>query len=126
MSGSPEPKPSIPRPRIEGLSDLISGLALSIGAIQLVGTPPKTNAQLILALSAFGFSFLILIGVWDRYTSIASVVPVETTALVRLNMILLFLVAIEPYLFNLLVVRGAAYRLVGYHASAYYGLDLGG
>jgi len=28
--------PQIPRPRIEGLSDLIFGLALSIGAFQLV------------------------------------------------------------------------------------------
>jgi len=126
MSSTTEAKPSGPRPRIEGLSDLIFGLALSIGAIQLVGTPPQSDAQLISALSAFAFSFFILISVWNRYTSIASVVPVETTLMIRLNMLLLFLVVVEPYLFNLLVIQGTATSPVGPEVSAIYGLDLGG
>ena len=54
---SEETKPSVPRPRIEGLSDLIFGLALSIGAIQLVGNAPKTQGQLLEALTAFAFGF---------------------------------------------------------------------
>jgi uncharacterized membrane protein len=116
----------MPRPRIEGLSDLIFGLALSIGAIELVSNYPQTHGQLITALGAFGFSFLILINVWNRYTTIVSLVPVETTAMLRLNMLLLFLVAVEPYLFNLLVIQGTAGSPVGQYVSAYYALDIAG
>jgi uncharacterized membrane protein len=112
---------STPRPRIQGLSDLIFGLALSIGAIQLVGTSPQNNTDLLVSLSAFGFSFLILMNVWNRYTTIVSAVPVETAGMIRLNMLLLFFVAIEPYLFNLLT-RSTIGELV----SAYYAVDLGG
>jgi len=116
----------VPRTRIEGLSDLIFGLALSIGAIQLVGNSPKTHGQLITALAAFGFSFLILVNVWHRYTTIVSLVPVETAGMMRLNMLLLFLVAVEPYLFNLLVVQGMASLPLGQDVSAYFALDIGG
>ena len=116
-------KQPVPRPRIEGLSDLIFGLALSIGAIQLVGSAPQSQIQLITALSAFGFSFLILMSFWNRYTTIASAVPIETTIMVRLNTLLLFFVAIEPYLFNPLVIQVKNLTpLLIQNMSAYYGL----
>lgn len=121
-----EPKPAIPRPRIQGLSDLIFGLALSIGSIQLLSIGAVTNGgDILTALVIFGFSFLILINVWLRYTSITSVVPIETVAMVRLNVLLLFLVAIEPYLFNLLVKYGLG-TPVGQEASAIYAWDIAG
>ncbi len=120
-----EPRLSIPRPRIQSLSDLIFGLALSLGAIQFIGNIPQNHDQLVGALTAFAFSFLILINVWNRYTTIMSAVPVETTLMIRLNMLLLFLVAIEPYLFNVLVFGGFGSAL-GQEVSAYYGLDIGG
>ena len=115
----------VPRPRIQGLSDLIFGLALSIGAIQFVGNLPSALQGLNLDLIEFGFSFLILINVWNRYTTTMSVMPVETPALVRLNMVLLFLVAIEPFLLDVMFVQGFS-RDVGVTASVYYGLDTGG
>ena len=117
--------PQAPRPRIQGLSDLIFGLALSIGAIQFVGNLPADPSALSLDLVEFGFSFLIIINVWNRYTSTTSVMPVETSWMVRLNMILLFLVAIEPFLFDVLFVQGLS-TAVGTAASEYYGLDIGG
>jgi uncharacterized membrane protein len=119
--------PPVPRPRIQGLSDLIFGLALSIGAIQLLTTQsiPHDQGQLLATLGAFGFSFLILINVWNRYTIVMSVIPVETTTLVRLNMLLLFLVVVEPYLFNLMIIGGLA-SPIGEQVSSFYGLDLGG
>jgi uncharacterized membrane protein len=120
-----EAKPSIPRPRIEGLSDLIFGLALSIGAIQLIGSAPQTNTQLVISVGAFGFSFLILIGIWNRYTTLTSVLPVESVLMVRLNMLLLFLVAIEPFLFNLLVAQSNADVSLEQYVSSYYALDIG-
>ncbi len=118
-------RPAVPRPRIEGLSDLIFGLALSIGAIQLLGSNPTGIGEVSRSLTAFAFSFLILIIVWNRYTTFTSAVQVETTALIRLNILLLFLVAVEPYLFNILQSSTVPQSLTR-DVSIYYALDLGG
>ena len=75
-------------------------------------------------LAEFGFSFLILINVWNRYTATTSVMPVETYGMIRLNLLLLFLVAIEPFLFDILFVKGLG-TPVGVGASLYYGVDIG-
>jgi len=114
---------SIPRLRIENLSDLVFGLALSIGALALIGKPPTTPADVQSDIVSFGFSFLILISVWLRYTRIVSVLPVETGFIVLLNTILLFLVSIEPCLFSLLTLRSGDFSE---YASVLYALDLGG
>ena len=116
---------AVPRPRIEGLSDLIFGLALSIGAIQLIGSSPQNNLHLVISLGAFGFSFLILIGLWNRYTTLTSVLRVESVLMVRLNMLLLFLVAVEPFLFNLLVAQSNTGASLEQYVSSYYALDIG-
>ena len=73
----------------------------------------------------FGFSFIILINVWLRYTSITSVVPIETVTMVRLNVLLLFLVAIEPYLFSIISKSGLSGD-PGLDASSLYALDIAG
>jgi uncharacterized membrane protein len=118
--------PQIPRPRIQGLSDLIFGLALSIGAFELVGSLPKDNGILVDDIAAFGFSFLILISVWNRYTTTTSVMPVETPVLVRLNMLLLFLVTLEPFLFNVLVNQSLGSSSLAPEVSSYFALDIAG
>ena len=112
-----------PRPRIESLSDLIFGLALSIGAIALIGNPPSTVMGLFEDLLTFGFSFLILISVWMRYTRVMSVLPLETRRTILLNVVLLFAVSIEPFLFNIL--RSNTSAALSDASSALYGLDLG-
>lgn len=93
---------SNPKPRIESLSDLIFGLALSIGALSLISKPPVSPAEIRSDIIGFTVSFIILISVWLRYTSIMSVLPMETPATVFLNVVLLLLVSIEPYFFDLL------------------------
>jgi len=94
-----------PRPRIETLSDLIYGLSLSIGAIGLVITNSQRSsvADINTNILEFLFVFLILITSWILYTSNMSVLPVETRLVVALNVLLLILVAIFPYLFDQLV-----------------------
>jgi uncharacterized membrane protein len=89
-----------PKPRILTLSDLIFGLALSISALTLIGHQPTSATDLFASLGLYGFSFLILISVWRIYSSITSILPSETTRLIGLTYVLLFLVSIEPYLFN--------------------------
>src|SRR6266705_919022 len=121
-----------PRPRIESLTDLVFGLALSIGAISLISNKPTDPAHLYQAIAGFGFSFLILIQIWFRFTEIMSVLPVETTRTRLLNTVLLFLVALEPYLFNIIPFFAASQAgmpndvaLTIYVASIFYALDIG-
>jgi uncharacterized membrane protein len=116
-----------PRPRIEDLSDLVFGLALSIGALSLLGNPPRNAGEVGSDIITFGFSFLIVISVWLRYTSIMSVLPIETRTTVILNVLMLFLVSVEPYLFYLVSRYGhlAQAGLLDY-VSTLFALDLGG
>jgi len=58
-----EAGPSRPRPRIESLSDLVFGLALSIGAFALVSAPPIDDAGFYRDVFTFGFNFLVLISI---------------------------------------------------------------
>jgi uncharacterized membrane protein len=111
-----------PRPHIQTLSDLIFGLALSIGAITLIGRQPTNAQEVFVALGQYGFSFLVLVGVWRSYSTIMSVLPVETGRLINLNVILLFLVSIEPYLYyQVLVFTNEDWNGV----STAFALDLG-
>jgi len=117
-----------PRPRIESLTDLVVGLALSIGAIILISKPPTNPGELFQSIAAFGFSFLILIQIWFRFTDIMSVLPVQTIWTRILNTILLFLVALEPYLFNILsffFVPEQSSTGVYDVTSSVYALDIG-
>jgi uncharacterized membrane protein len=119
----PEKERSNPRPRIESLSDLIFGLALSIGALTLIGQEPANATQLILSVMYFAFSFVILIGVWYNYTQGMALLRIESGRLLAINVFLLFLVTIEPFLFNQLFVNEPA--LVE-SVSVMYAINLGG
>jgi uncharacterized membrane protein len=128
-----EPPRARPRPRIESLSDLIFGLALSIGAFALVSNPTTTSGGFYRDVVTFGFNFLVLITVWIRYTRIMSALPVETKTTILLNIVLLFAVSLEPYIFNTLRLTSGVpastpvTSLVPLFetASSSYGVDLG-
>lgn len=125
MEESPRQRP---RPRIESLSDLVFGLALSIGAIALVSNPPSTTAGLYRDIATFTFNFVVLILTWLRYTRIMSVLPLQTRVGMFLNTVLLFTVTMEPFLFNILRSgNGAVPASVPLFeaASSLYGIDLG-
>jgi len=78
-------------------------------------------------LATFGFSFLILITMWLRYTRIMSVFPLESRRVVNLNIMLLFCVSIEPFLFNLIRNTPAVTdpKAFADATSTLYALDLG-
>jgi len=108
---------------------LIFGLALSIGALSLISKPPGSPAEIRSDIIGFTVSFVILISVWLRYTSIMSVLPMETPATILLNVVLLFLVSIEPYFFDLLNIgpNPIQSQLVNLeYASVLFALDIAG
>ena len=101
-----------------------------MGAITLVSQPPTDATGIYSDLGTFGFSFIILISIWLRYTRIMSVLPVETARTTRLNAALLFSVSVEPFLFGLLTrppdISPALLSSFEGTASTLYALDLGG
>jgi uncharacterized membrane protein len=119
-----EENTSSKRPRIQTLSDLIFGLALSIGALTLIGQQPSDIQQLLASILYYAFSFVILISIWRSYTRTISLLPAETNNLINLNILLLFLVSIEPYLFNQLI--GSPSLEMVQNVSIIYAFDLGG
>lgn len=113
-----------PRPRIESLADLIFGLSLAIDSIALLPTS-ATNAEAMNSrILIFAFAFLFLITAWMIYTTYMSVLPIETTGVTLLNVLLLLLVALIPYLLNN-VVLGDNPGIKDY-SSSLFALDLSG
>jgi len=110
-------------PEIEGLVDLIFGLALSIGALILINTIPQNPGEIINDLLAFTYGFIILVFIWEEITKEMLLFKVETQGTLRVTYILLFLVALEPYLFNLITQH--AESSIDELASMLYALDLG-
>jgi len=118
-----------PRPRIETLADLIFGLSLSIGSITLVTSPPTSTADIGSHAAAFAYTFLILITCWIIYTAFMSVLPVENNAITFLNVTLLLLVALVPFLLNSTEVTNSTLTVdqagvIKDFASSLFALDL--
>lgn len=120
--------PSAPRIkiRIESLSDLIFGLALSIGSLELIARTPQTPADLGTSVVLFAFSFVVVVSIWVGYTRIMAVLPGEGGSTFALNLVLLFCVALEPYLFYVLQSNPSQDLTFLYWASVGYALDVGG
>jgi uncharacterized membrane protein len=120
---SSEPSHRAP-PSIERLSDLIFGLALSLGSFVLVANPPSNATTLYSDLATFGFSFLILISVWLAYTRLIAALTLARHSTINLNIVLLFFVSIEPFLLNVLVRPGDSGEFFATVSQA-YAVDVG-
>jgi uncharacterized membrane protein len=83
--------------RIEGLSDIVFGLALSIGSLVLISNLPQTPGELGTDIVLFIFSFILVVTSWFLYSRIMSILPVEVRGALVLNLVLLLCVALEPY-----------------------------
>jgi len=120
-AGAPSPRIKV---RIESLSDLVFGLALSIGSLFLVNRMPQTGQDLEVYVLLFGFGFLIVVLTWLGYSRAMAVLPQEAPFALFTNLVLLFVVALEPYLFY--VLESAQTADLADPASVAYALDLGG
>lgn len=115
----------IPKPRVQALSDLIFGLALSIGALTLLSQRPTSLLEFALSIMAFGFAFYVLATVWLTYTRVMLVLRVETGMILAVNLLLLFLVSIEPYMFNLVITSPASGGLSLATTTTLFAVDMG-
>ncbi len=123
-TGAPTAGPPLPagfKVGIGSISDVVFGLALSIGSLILVSRTPQNGHELVQGIYYFGFSFLIVILVWISFRRIVVVLPYETEATLVVNVVLLFCVAIEPFLFYVLVTTST----VGDDASTAFAIDIG-
>lgn len=109
--------------RIETLSDLVFGLALTFGSLILIGSQPKTGTDLLGNVFIFGFSFVIVVMTWIGYSRTIAVLPREVPFSLALNLALLFCVPLEPYLFYLLMTAQTA--ALADAATIGYALDVG-
>ncbi len=106
---------------IDSLSNLVFGLALGIGSAILTAKLPQSAHDLVIDVSDFAFSFLILILVWVGYRRTVITLPHETRGTLIVNIILLFFVAVEPFLFYVVVASSAIVNV----ASSVYAVDIG-
>ncbi len=112
-----------PRPRIETLADLIFGLSLGIDSIALIPSSGLTPFDMNVRILGFAFAFLFVITAWLIYTTYASVLPLEERGVTFLNVLLLLLVALIPYLLNSVII---GLNTVGDYSSSLFALDLTG
>ena len=112
-----------PRARIETLADLIFGLSLGIDSIALIPSSSVTPFDMNLRILGFAFAFLFVITAWLIYTTYASVLPLEESAVTFLNVGLLLLVALIPYLLNSVII---GVNTIGDYSSSLFALDLTG
>ena len=112
--------------------DLIFGLSLSIGAVALItSSAPSSVSDIDGRLLAFLFTASFIITSWMVYTYEMSVLPVETNFVVYLNVLMLILIAMIPYLLysvefanpSLSPVDSSAIRD---YASSLFAIDLAG
>jgi uncharacterized membrane protein len=104
-------------------SDIIFGLALSIGALFLTQNKVVTWQDFAWNVLLFGFSFLVIAITWLLFSRTMSALLSEASPVLFLNLILLFCVVLEPYLFYMLM-NGATQNLLGF-TSVGYALDVG-
>lgn len=93
---------------IEDLSNIVFGLALTVGTLTLIKPSEDSFAELISILGNFGLSFLVLLWFWWLYNRTMKDMAMDRQVKYVLNIVLLFLVIIEPYLLTIVgTVSGA-------------------
>ena len=105
---------------IEKLTTAVFGFALAVGALSLTKANPETTNDVIGGLVLFSLSFIILVVIWWGTSDIMSRIDQAKPITILLNIALLFFVAIEPYLLNILNASVNLFPL----SSSLYGIDM--
>ena len=105
---------------IEKLTTAVFGFALAVGALSLTKANPETIADVVGGIVLFSLSFIILVVIWWGTSDIMSKIDQDKPRTIFLNILLLFFVAIEPYLLNILNTSVQLFPL----SSTLYGIDM--
>jgi uncharacterized membrane protein len=105
---------------LDKLTDTIFGFALAVGALSLTMRNPQNESEVIAGIFIFGLSFVILIVIWWSHHDLMSHIDTNKPKTIFLNVVLLFFVAIEPYLLNTLNVDFALFSFT----STLYAVDM--
>lgn len=105
---------------LDKLTDTVFGFALAVGALNLTGRSVQSESDVIAGIFTFGQSFLILIVIWWGHHNLTFHVDTDRPKAVFLNIVLLFFVAIEPYLLNTLNTDFALFSFT----SILYAVDM--
>ena len=105
---------------IEKLTTAVFGFALAVGALSLTKANPETIIDVVGGLIFFSLSFIILVVIWWGTSDIMSKIDQGKPVTIFLNIVLLFFVAIEPYLLNILNTNAQLFSL----SSTLYGIDM--
>jgi len=103
--------------KIEDLSNLVFGLALALGAISLTRPDRDEFSSLFQIIVQFGLSFAIIIWIWWIYNNLVAEQDMDRRGMILLNVLLLFLVVIEPFLLSISLPYSSG--------KVAYSLDLG-
>jgi len=105
---------------IEKLTTAVFGFALAVGALSLTKANPETVGDIVGGLVLFTLSFIILVVIWWGTSDIMSRIDQTKPVTILMNIMLLFFVAIEPYLLNILNTNAELFPL----SSTLYGIDM--
>ena len=106
----------------DSFSDIIFGLALSIGSLILVQHQVLAWQSFVENILLFGFSFAVIAMVWLSFSETMKYLSTEISSVVLLNLMLFFCVVLEPYLFYTLETSQGQLLIV---TSDVFALDMG-
>ncbi len=105
---------------LDKLTDTIFGFALAVGALSFTARSVQNELEVIAGIFMFGQSFLILIVIWWGHHNLMLHIDTNRPKTIFLNIVLLFFVAIEPYLLNTLNADFALFSFT----STLYAIDM--
>ena len=108
--------------RIRTFSDYVFGLVVVFSAFSLTNSIIQTPVDLVSSIALFALSFAILITVWRLFDGLMARLRVETGTAFALNIVLLFLVVLEPFLLNIVFSNPG----ISDFASTCYAIDMAG
>jgi uncharacterized membrane protein len=108
--------------RIRTFSDYVFGLVVVFSAFSLTNSIIQTPVDLVSSIALFALSFAILITVWRLFDGLMAKLRVETGTAFALNIVLLFLAVLEPFLLNIVFSNPG----ISDFASTCYAIDMAG
>ena len=106
----------------DSFSDIIFGLALSIGSLILIENRVQVWQSFVWNIVLFGFSFAVIAMAWLSFSATMRYLSTEVPAVIFLNLMLFFCVILEPYVFYMLMNSSGQLSMV---ISQVFAFDVG-